>query len=84
VARLEGFDPQDSAYRAARTLDTLSLSSLRDRLNPVRGRAEAGRNRAGAATLEHTAVALDRLMERVHAHDPATLADMRQDGFPSP
>ena len=42
---------------------------------------EAERIRAGADMPEYTAVALDRLMDRVHARDPATLADLRQDGF---
>ena len=70
------------AYRAARSLDTLNLSGLRDRLNPGRmAMREAERIRAGADMPEYTAVALDRLMDRVHARDPATLADLRQDGF---
>jgi len=55
---------------------------LRDRLNPARlALREAERIRAGVGMPEYTDAALDRLMERVHARDPAILADLRYDGF---
>ena len=82
---------RSAACRAARGLATLSVSALRDRLDPARAAVrEAERIRAGSAHRtcdvapgipEYTAAALDRLMERVDARDPATLADLRHDGF---
>ena len=55
---------------------------MRDRLDPARvAIREAERIRASADMREHTAEALDRLMDRVRARDPATLADLRHDGF---
>ena len=70
------------AHRATRSLATLNLSDMRDRLNPGRVAVrEAERILASSGMPEHTAEALDRLLERVDARDPATLADLRQDGF---
>ncbi len=107
----QAFQDRSKTHRAARSLHTLDLAALRDRLDPARVavreaervRADIDSRRAAAPdvqriasamsrprtpweqregdVMDRTILALDRVMEHIHARDPITLAGIRQHGF---